>query len=288
MANTLLMPKATAVWLVDNTALTFDQIADFCDLHVLEVKGIADGDVAHGILGLDPITKGQLKRSEIEKAEADPEYRMQMSAPKVEIPEIARRKGPRYTPLSRRQDRPNAILWLLRNHPEMKDSEIIKLVGTTKPTIQAIRERTHWNSANLVAADPVGLGLSTQIELDAVVQKAGERLERQRLAEEKAAGITGDSPTLAPTEPAEPIPQTAAENRLDRAEPQSPTKDEAEPVAADVFAKLGDKADAGQAESPASESGEDEAAPDADSVFAKLQNLKSELEDAESESEKTE
>jgi hypothetical protein len=166
-----LMPKATAVWLVDNTSLTFEQIADFCKLHPLEVKAIADGDSAQGIKGADPILAGQLQREEVERAEADAGYRMKLSEPKVRVPET-RRRGPRYTPVSKRQDRPNAILWLVRNHPELKDAQIMRLVGTTKPTIQAIRERTHWNSATLTPTDPVTLGLCTQLELDMEVRKA--------------------------------------------------------------------------------------------------------------------
>ncbi|RMF08292.1 MAG: DUF1013 domain-containing protein, partial [Alphaproteobacteria bacterium] len=144
MSREPLMPKATAVWLVDNTSLTFEQIAEFCGLHVLEVKGIADGDVAHGIKGMDPIASGQLTREEIRKGQEDPSYRLKLSEPKVEIPVVKTKRGPKYTPVSRRQDRPNAILWLLRNHPELRDSQIMRLVGTTKPTIHAIRERTHW------------------------------------------------------------------------------------------------------------------------------------------------
>src|SRR5262245_38608987 len=152
MQEAPLMPKATAVWLVENTALSFDQVAEFCKLHPLEVKAIADGDAAQGIKGLDPIQTGQLTREEIEKAVSDPDHRLQLSKPKVGIPEPkpgTKKKGPRYTPVSRRQDRPNAILWLLRNHPELKDAQIMRLVGTTKPTIIAIRERSHWNSPNL-------------------------------------------------------------------------------------------------------------------------------------------
>ena len=152
MQEAPLMPKATAVWLVENTALSFDQVAEFCKLHPLEVKAIADGDAAQGIKGLDPIQTGQLTREEIEKAVADPEYRLQLLKPKVRLPETKRKKGPRYTPVSRRQDRPNAILWLIRNHPELKDSQIMRLVGTTKSTIQGIRERTHWNAASLTPA----------------------------------------------------------------------------------------------------------------------------------------
>ena len=171
MAQTLLMPKATAVWLVDNTALTFDQIAEFCTLHPLEVGAIADGDTSHGIKGMDPVTNGQLTREEIARGEADATYRLKVSQPKVRVPE-QKRKGPRYTPLSKRQDRPNAILWLVRYHPELKDAQISRLVGTTKATIEQIRERTHWNSANLTPMDPVTLGLCSQIDLDIEVQRA--------------------------------------------------------------------------------------------------------------------
>lgn len=171
MAMQLLMPKSTAVWLVDNTALSFDQIAALCKLHPLEVKAIADGEAAQGIKGLDPINAGQLTREEIAKGENDPDYRLKQAEPKVRIPET-KRKGPRYTPLSRRQDRPNAILWLVRNHPELKDAQISRLVGTTKSTIEQVRERTHWNSANLTPMDPVMLGLCSQIDLDIEVERA--------------------------------------------------------------------------------------------------------------------
>jgi len=171
MANTLLMPKATAVWLVDNTALSFDQIAQFCGLHPLEVKAIADGESAQGIKGMDPIMTGQLSREEIARGERDINHRLKLSEPKVRVPE-SKRKGPRYTPLSKRQDRPNAILWLVRNHPELKDAQISRLVGTTKSTIEQIRNRSHWNSANLAPMDPVTLGLCSQIDLDIEVQRA--------------------------------------------------------------------------------------------------------------------
>ncbi|WP_455477969.1 DUF1013 domain-containing protein [Bartonella sp. B10] len=173
MATQLLMPKATAVWLVDNTALSFDQIAEFCKLHVLEVKAIADGEAAHGIKGLDPISSGQLTRSEIARVEADKDARLRISESRVRIPE-RKRKGSRYIPLSRRQDRPNGILWLVINHPELKDAQIARLIGTTKSTIEQIRNRTHWNSANLVPLDPVGLGLCLQIDLDFELQKAAK------------------------------------------------------------------------------------------------------------------
>jgi len=169
-----LMPKATAVWLVENTSLTFDQIADFCKLHPLEVKGIADGEVAAGIRGQDPVTSGQLSREEIVKGEADAEHRLHLLGSKILLPEVKKRRGPRYTPLSRRQDRPNAILWLVRNHPELKDAQIMRLVGTTKTTLKAIRDRTHWNSSALTPMDPVTLGLCSQIDLDLEVGKAAK------------------------------------------------------------------------------------------------------------------
>jgi len=173
MANQLLMPKATAVWLVDNTALSFDQIAAFCKLHPLEVKAIADSEAAQGIKGLNPVITGQLAREEIAKGEQDSNYRLKLSEPKVHIPENKRR-GSRYTPLSKRQDRPNAILWLVRNHPELKDAQISRLIGTTKSTIEHIRNRTHWNSANLTPLDPVTLGLCSQIDLDIEVERAAK------------------------------------------------------------------------------------------------------------------
>lgn len=173
MAQTLLMPKATAVWLVDNTALSFDQIAQFCKLHPLEVKAIADGEAAQGIKGLDPISTGQLSREEIARAESDPNHKLKLQEPKVRVPD-SKRRGPRYTPVSKRQDRPNAILWLVRNHPELKDAQISRLVGTTKSTIEQIRDRTHWNSANLTPMDPVTLGLCSQIDLDLEVEKASK------------------------------------------------------------------------------------------------------------------
>ncbi len=171
MAPTLLMPKATAVWLIDNTGLTFDQIADFCSLHILEITGIADGDIARQVRGVNPINNGQLDKEEIAKAEADPKYRMKPKESKVILAK-KRRKGPRYTPISRRNERPGAIKWLVRSHPELKDAAIIRLVGTTKTTIEAVREGTHWNSANLSMLDPVTLGLCTQIDLDMEVKKA--------------------------------------------------------------------------------------------------------------------
>ena len=173
-----IMAKATAVWLVDNTTLTFKQIADFCDLHELEVQGIADGDVATGVKGFDPIANNQLTQDEIDAAEKDPLHKLTLKFNPAAVGE-EKRRGPRYTPLSKRQDRPASILWLVKFHPELSDGQISKLVGTTKPTIQAIRERTHWNINNIQPIDPVALGLCKQSELDAAVQKAAAKKARE-------------------------------------------------------------------------------------------------------------
>ena len=169
-----IMAKATAVWLIDNTVLTFSQIANFCGLHELEVQGVADGDVASGVKGFDPITNNQLTQSEIDKGIADKGYKLQLKYYAAAEGE-EKRRGPRYTPLSKRQDRPASILWLVKFHPELTDGQISKLVGTTKPTISAIRERSHWNIQNIQPIDPVALGLCKQLELDAAVQKANAK-----------------------------------------------------------------------------------------------------------------
>ena len=223
------MPKATAVWLVENTSLTFDQIAEFCGLHVLEVKGIADGDVAQGIKGMDPISNGQLSREEIKRAEEDHEHRLSLADTKVDIPEVKTKPGPRYTPVSRRQDRPNAVVWLLRNHPEMKDSQIMRLVGTTKPTIASIRDRTHWNSNNLVPQDPVTLGLCSQTDLDSEVSKAARRVEREKKDQQKKPDKAGTLlPTAETTEPPGLGPQPEIEILAPEPEPEVPEETEAE------------------------------------------------------------
>jgi hypothetical protein len=197
-----LMPKATAVWLVENTALSFEQIADFCKLHPLEVQAIADGESAQSIKGLDPILTGQLSREAIQRAEADPSVKLGLVPTKVRAP-VAKRKGPRYTPVSRRQDRPNAVLWLLRNHPELKDAAIMRLVGTTKPTIESIRSRTHWNANNLQPMDPVTLGLCSQIDLDFEVEKAAKNLPQQEAPPEGATLLPASATTAARAEETE-------------------------------------------------------------------------------------
>lgn len=197
-----LMPMATAVWLVDNTALSFTQIATFCEIHELEVQGIADGTVGMHMVGQDPIANGQLTQEEIDRCQADSSAQLQMVEGAEEIK--ARAKGPRYTPLSKRQDKPDAIAWLVRNHPELADAQISRLVGTTKPTIQAIRDKSHWNSANITAQDPVGLGLCKQVELDEAVQIAHARQQRANEKAAKEAGITVEELTgQAPADEAE-------------------------------------------------------------------------------------
>ena len=203
----ILMPKATAVWLVDNTSLTFEQIADFCGLHPLEVRGIADGDVARDIRGVDPVTGGQLTREQLDKAQADSNYRMKAVVSRHAELFKTKKTGPKYTPVSRRQDRPDAIAWFVRNHPEVTDAQIAKLLGTTKSTIETVRNRTHWNSANIKPVDPVTLGLVGQLVLDEVVKKAAEKKAKD---DAKRGGPTLDA---------------AAEEAVE-AEPEAPEVDE--------------------------------------------------------------
>jgi hypothetical protein len=244
MSRIPLMPKATAVWLVENTSLSFRQIADFCHLHELEVKGIADGDVATGIKGMDPVTGGQLTREEIARAEADPDHRLKILESKVNIAVQKSTAGPRYTPVSRRGDRPDAIVWLLRYHPELPDSAIMKLVGTTKSTIASVRDRTHWNSANIKPVDPVSLGICSQLDLDFAVQKAARK-----------AGKPMEAPAPARTLiPAAEVEGTAANN--------------AALAAAAAAASEPTFAPSDTVQRPVEEQ------YDADSVFAKLKTLK--------------
>jgi hypothetical protein len=228
--NAPLMPKATAVWLVDNTALTFDQIAEFCGLHALEVQAIADEEVAIGMQGLDPIANGQLTREEISRCEGDTSLRLEMAANDIPIPE-ARSKGPRYTPLSKRQDKPDAVAWLLRHYPELSDAQIGRLIGTTKPTINSIRDRTHWNSPNLRPRSPVEIGLCTMDELESNLQTARKRAQRkadrERKAAEKAARERGEE--LPPLEPAaseapaeEPAAETPSWTTVSAPKPEEP------------------------------------------------------------------
>ncbi len=212
MAEPILMPKATAVWLVDNTSLTFEQIADFCGLHPLEVRGIADGEVARDIRGADPITNGQLNREELDKASSDSKYRMLVQKSRHAELLKPQKKAPRYTPVSRRQDRPDAIAWFVRNHPEVTDAQISKLLGTTKSTIEAVRDRSHWNSANLKPVDPVTLGLVGQIELDTVVRKAADKKAKDDLKK----GIVSDGPSLSPAGQVEEVAPEVVEDEDER------------------------------------------------------------------------
>jgi len=203
MTSNVLMPKATAVWLIENTSLAFNQIAEFCGLHPLEVQGIANEDVAKGIRGVDPIAGGFLSREEIAKGEAEETYKLKpLEQKRIDLPQVKRRSA-RYTPIARRQDRPDAIAWFLKNHPEVTDAKIVKLIGTTKATIEQVRNRTHWNSGQIKPVDPVTIGLCSQIELDAIVSEAASARAK---AEAKAA--KSEARTLKSA--SETVPQGAA------------------------------------------------------------------------------
>jgi len=209
MANLPMMPKATAVWLVDNTTLTFEQVAAFCGLHPLEVQAIADGEVAVGMAGLDPIANDQLTAEEIKRCEGDPKARLELSKSDIPLPQT-RAKGARYTPVSKRQDKPDGIAWLLRTFPELTDAQIGRLLGTTKPTITAIRDRTHWNSPNIRPRDPVDLGLCSRAELDEAVQKARRTATNRAKREAREARKAGLVPETADTAEAN-APELAGE-----------------------------------------------------------------------------
>jgi uncharacterized protein len=215
MSAVPLMPKSTAVWLVESTALTFKQIAEFCHMHELEVKGIADGDVAAGVKGLDPITGGQLTRDEIKRGEADADYRLKLLQLKVNVQIKKSTTGPRYTPVSRRGDRPDAIAWLLRYHPELPDAAVMKLVGTTKHTINAVRERSHWNAQNIKPVDPVSLGICSQLDLDMAVQKAASKGRGKRLPDAEEVRTLIPAAEVEGTRAHEAAMAQAAENRKD-------------------------------------------------------------------------
>ena len=242
--NKPLMAKATAVWLVDNTTLSFKQIADFCGLHELEVQGIADGDVATGVKGFDPVASNQLDMAEIEKGQTDSAYKLKLKHnPAAEGEEL--RRGPRYTPLSKRQDRPAAILWLVKFHPELADAQISRLVGTTKPTIAAIRDRTHWNIANIQPIDPVALGLCRQSELDAAVQKAAKAKPEVMSDDERRKLVSTQSSLSMPDEPRLPSSIAGLENfSLTRDEDEAPQPD----VDAESFFNLPDSDDEDETE----------------------------------------
>lgn len=182
------MPKATAVWLVEHTTLTFEQIGDFCGLHKLQIQAIADGEVAGGIIGMDPVISGQLTAEEIKRCEGDPRARLKMV--KSDLPQpVARTKGPRYTPVSKRADKPDGVAYLVKTYPELLDAQVARLLGTTKETIAKVRDRTHWNTANIKPRNPVLLGLCKQSDLDAALKRAGRRVLREQKAAAKGASL---------------------------------------------------------------------------------------------------
>jgi uncharacterized protein len=232
----ILMPKATAVWLIDNTTLTFEQIAEFCELHPLEVKGIADGEVAENMRGADPVASGELTREEIARGEEDKTYSLKMPPLKhANVPE-AKKKGARFTPVSRRKDRPDAIAWFLKHHPEVTDAQMSKLIGTTKSTIESVRSRQHWNATNLKPVDPVTLGLVSQIELDAVISKAAAK--RATARDEKEARLAG--PTLRKVVTPPPVDPSAEVNE----DGEQPKRENI--TAEQLFANFGKNKDGGE------------------------------------------
>ena len=259
-----LMPKATAVWLIDNTMLSFEQIAAFCGLHDLEVQALADGEVAPGMQGLDPIARGELTQDEINRCQDDPTGRLEIAKATTPLPK-ARSKGARYTPVSKRGDRPNAIAWLVRYHPELTDAQVSKLVGTTKQTIAAVRDRTHWNISNITPQDPVTLGLSSQVDLDGAVQKAQDKLEKQQakaekeLAKKRAANLSAAEASGQPSAQADGVDEDLAATAAEMAlvvEPAPESEVAAEPSADNIFG-----------ETPEPDAEPEEASPSAEDVF---------------------
>jgi len=220
-----LMPKATAVWLIDNTTLTFDQIAEFCGLHQLEIQALADGEVAPGMHGLDPVARGELTQEELDRCIADPEARLVMAKPDTPMPK-ARSKGARYTPVSKRGDRPNAIAWLLKNYPELTDAQISKLIGTTKPTINAIRERSHWNTPNIKPQNPVGLGLCSGADLEKVIAIARARAGKVH----SPGAATAPDGVLPPADTTPPVAMPPAPAPIPQPAPKADETPDAESV----------------------------------------------------------
>lgn len=246
--STPLMPKATAVWLIDNTALSFQQVAEFCGLHSLEVQGIADGEVAVGIVGQDPIANGQLTQEELDRCQNDPAAKLTLAKPVGDVPQ-PRRSGGRYTPVSRRGDRPDAISWLIKFHPELSDAQIGKLIGTTKTTITAVRERTHWNAQNIKPRDPVSLGICTQMELDEFVKKSAHLRDEgntDKLIEEVAAAVAADAAA---------VPLTPYERKKQEMQKEETYDHRAEAEA--VFGKSSEKNEEDKAKEEAAKSFED-------------------------------
>ncbi|MEK9672853.1 MAG: cell cycle transcriptional regulator TrcR [Rhodospirillaceae bacterium] len=219
-----LMPKATAVWLVENTALTFSQIANFCGLHELEVQAIADDEVAVGMQGLDPVQAGELSAEELARCEADPNAVLKMSKPCLPMPKV-KTKGARYTPVAKRQDRPDAIAWLIKNYPELSDGQISRLIGTTKPTINSVRDRSHWNTTNIKPQNPVGLGLCNAADMEKMiaVSRARSRTVHALKSEPEAPQPSGDGPQgMAPAAPPAPEPMSASAGAPQEVKEESP------------------------------------------------------------------
>ena len=235
MALQPLMPKATAVWLVENTTLSFEQIADFTGMHELEVQAIADGEVAVGIVGVNPIANGQLTQEELDRCQGDQKAKLKINKTDMPIPK-ARSKGARYTPVSKRQERPDAIAWLLKNHPDLTDAQLCRLIGTTKPTINSVRDRSHWNTPNIKPQNPVILGLCTEAELEKMAQTAARRVARAAKAAAKEAArkekeAAAAAEATAPTEAdAAPVTPGTAEGEP---APTAPATPEGEPVSVD-------------------------------------------------------
>ena len=225
-----LMPKATAVWLVENTSLSFEQVASFTGMHELEIQAIADGEVAIGIVGVNPITSGQLTQEELDKAQADPSLMMKISKTDIPLP-TARSKGARYTPVSKRQDRPDAISWILKHHPELTDAQIARLIGTTKPTILSVKDRTHWNAANIKPQNPVTLGLCTEADLEKQVIISMRRTKAKEKAKERAeraaarAAAAAANPAPEPTADDPQVDAATQDMPADAAAPSAPSAD---------------------------------------------------------------
>ncbi len=223
-----LMPKATAVWLVENTSLSFEQVAAFTGMHELEIQAIADGEVAIGIVGVNPITSGQLMQEDLDRAQANPAVMLKMHKSDIPLPK-ARAKGARYTPVSKRQDRPDAISWLIKHHPELTDAQIARLIGTTKPTIASVRDRTHWNATNIKPQNPVTLGLCSEPDLEKAVIIASRRVKAREKAKERAerAAARATAAANAPTPTADDPMIDAADDEMpeDAAAPSAPSNE---------------------------------------------------------------
>ena len=282
MTNLPMMPKATAVWLVENTILTFDQVAEFCGLHPLEVQAIADGDVVAGMTGLDPVAHDQLTAAEIERCVENPKARLKLSKSDIPLP-VQRAKGARYTPVSKRQDKPDGVAWLLRTFPELSDAQIGKLLGTTKPTIVSIRDRSHWNAPNIQPRDPVDLGLCGRAELDEAVQKARHREVRLAKKEGREPVITPTPPPVAKSGPIILSAASQSENAPQEAEGAALLEGEAAPPAPAPKAAGDVQPDMPVLASKSDDDGPDNPVLDPEAFFRKTQPAPADAEPEKSE-----